>query len=474
MIDLTKTVISVLILFLAINFTVSFQKIAVNDGIERISLIELSGNSTQRNLAHIPINITSDIDFNAQDWSGNGSSENPFVIENQIITSNADNKPCISISNTRMFFIIRNCYLTLSNYSYDQINPSGIRLYNVTNGVVHNNTCTSLDNDTWTWEEYFGIDLLECTSSKIINNICFNLGTGVSIKYSSDITVSDNTCYNSIDKEGYEVAGIELRDSNYINVTNNVCYNLETGIYAVGWDNNISNNVCYNNYETGIIVLGMYNNITNNVCYENEYHGMWIYDGNHIISNNSCYMNLENGILVVAAHNTLIQNNCSYNGKNGIEVVWNDHNDLVKNYCCYNNDNGIYLGWTEYNSLSKNTCCDNDAYGIYENVDSAHNSLDSNILENNGKGSHKKAVDHLGNLLETVRLLLTIFEFTRFVIGIGVISFFIYYFGFYRRKKRIPRGRQPLPITQSRFCLQCGSSISTNDRFCKQCGKEQA
>ena len=45
---------------------------------------------------------------------------------------------CISIANTAVHFIVRNCYLAGAN----QTGYAGVRLWNVTNGQVTDNICT--------------------------------------------------------------------------------------------------------------------------------------------------------------------------------------------------------------------------------------------------------------------------------------------------------------------------------------------
>nr|MDO8114050.1 hypothetical protein [Candidatus Sigynarchaeota archaeon] len=58
---------------------------------------------------HAPIIIASDEDFVAQGWPGEGIPKDPFVIERLNITSTAT---CISVSNTKAVFEIRDCLLS--------------------------------------------------------------------------------------------------------------------------------------------------------------------------------------------------------------------------------------------------------------------------------------------------------------------------------------------------------------------------
>lgn len=91
-------------------------------------------------VSHDPINIISNADFAAQKeiegWAGNGTVDDPYIIEGYNITYNGYN---IRISNVTAHFIIRSCYLasigTTKNDPYDD----GVNFYNVTSGTVMNN-----------------------------------------------------------------------------------------------------------------------------------------------------------------------------------------------------------------------------------------------------------------------------------------------------------------------------------------------
>ncbi|MFX0062145.1 MAG: hypothetical protein ACFFC7_08140, partial [Candidatus Hermodarchaeota archaeon] len=64
---------------------------------------------------HSPISIVNDTDFAnqalAESWLGNGSSNNPYRIENYTIDQANAADDCIRIFNTTVHFIIQNCYV---------------------------------------------------------------------------------------------------------------------------------------------------------------------------------------------------------------------------------------------------------------------------------------------------------------------------------------------------------------------------
>ncbi len=79
-------------------------------------------------VVHEPILISSDSDFESQDWPGNGTLEDPYVIENLTITQQVKYDPCIEIEYTTVYYAIRNCYLEApldGNTMYIRSAPNG-------------------------------------------------------------------------------------------------------------------------------------------------------------------------------------------------------------------------------------------------------------------------------------------------------------------------------------------------------------
>jgi parallel beta-helix repeat protein len=86
---------------------------------------------------HDPIVITSNADFESQGWSGNGSKEDPYIIQGLKITSD---EQCIAIENTYVYFEVKNCLFTGGDQA------TGISFGNVTFGSVSNCVATSLQD----------------------------------------------------------------------------------------------------------------------------------------------------------------------------------------------------------------------------------------------------------------------------------------------------------------------------------------
>jgi parallel beta-helix repeat protein len=123
--------------------------------------------------------------------SGEGTKDNPYLIENLKIDAKGGNHP-LKIWNSRAHFIIRNCEFFNGNSATYQY---GIYLYNTTNGRIERNYCHN---------NYGGI-LLEyysCNNS-LISNICSNHNQNTNApgiylySLSSNNTLIQNYCFNN-------------------------------------------------------------------------------------------------------------------------------------------------------------------------------------------------------------------------------------------------------------------------------------
>jgi len=166
-------------------------------------------------------------------WPGDGSPENPFIIDALEIDLGEEDGPCIIISNIRVSFTISNCNLT-GNDGLD-FGPSGvgILLENVTNGELVNNSCSSIG---------IGIAISRSEFITVSNNICANDVFGISIYISNSNMVISNTCFNNTSY------GIRLSQSKSNTVVNNTCNNNTIGIYLYeSYSNTVASNACFNN-----------------------------------------------------------------------------------------------------------------------------------------------------------------------------------------------------------------------------------
>lgn len=261
---------------------------------------------------HSPIDIDGDANFSAtasvEGWSGDGSAQYPYVIENYDITMGPTPEASISIRNTRMNYTVRGC-----NLFGPAATPSfGIYLENSTNGVIINNLITNFAH---------GLNVSDgCSNIELIGN---------------------NISYNSY--------SIWCEDSDYLTITENHCsHNFFTGIYLSNSNNStISGNRCIGNGGNGVHLdySSQFNSITENICNENGNIGFRLQSaiGNIIENNTSCENDV--GIWTTASDGNSIHWNIFAN---------NTHNIL---------DDGLNMDW-DYNYWSDYTGSDANSDGF--------------------------------------------------------------------------------------------------------------
>ena len=126
--------------------------------------------------------IEGDWDFEDYDLQGNGTIENPYIIANEEI----EGLRCIEIRDTRSYFRIVDCILNA--------NSSGIRLVNVQNGEIIENTIYSRS---------IGIDLDSSNSCIIVNNTIKADYDVIRVSESTPCTIANNTIFCCGDRSVY-------------------------------------------------------------------------------------------------------------------------------------------------------------------------------------------------------------------------------------------------------------------------------
>ena len=376
---------------------------------------------------HPRISINGDSDFASQasgNWPGDGTAENPYLIENYSI-SGSDYRNAISVGNTTVHFVIAGCYL------YDSV-ECGILFYNVLNGVIADNTlfsnypygiCLEYTNDTTVTNNScslstYGIFLGWCENCVLIDNSCSASTEGIHLEYSPYIgspgdpighrgsVLINNTCsansadgiylrYSSIsvlsenDCSGNSGSGIRLLAYSMMNgLMNNTCSgNILAGIELSDSEfNNIMNNSCVGNGGRGILLSYKSDNNTlnGNICSGNEVGIEVDYYGGNIVIGNDCTYNTDSGIYLVGSDGNMISgNDCSNNLGYGIHFSNSDENDVHDNLCSDNSASGIYLDQSSSNDLTANYCDFNVLSGIAI-IDSVYNRLRANLMVEDG------------------------------------------------------------------------------------------
>lgn len=170
--------------------------------------------------SHDPIRIDNDTDLKntakAENWLGNGSEDNPYIIEGYEIDGSG-NGSCIYIGNTTEYFVVTDCYLHDAKGDHrDYFDNTAVHFYRVTNGIVKNNTISScghygiylrgskdtcLKNNVVRRNNDDGIYLVGSKNNILINNtVESNEWDGISLKEKSDNnTIANNTLVDNGD-----------------------------------------------------------------------------------------------------------------------------------------------------------------------------------------------------------------------------------------------------------------------------------
>lgn len=152
---------------------------------------------------HSPIYITADSGFASGGFPGSGTEEDPYVIENLRITTDALRRNGVEIRNTRAHFIVRGCEITAAyigvlvegaapgtatitgNVITASSHEGGGIVLGADGVTVTNNTCTGFVEGIHT--NYAD----DCAIT--LNNFSYNSYHGVSLRYSHDNLVAHNT-----------------------------------------------------------------------------------------------------------------------------------------------------------------------------------------------------------------------------------------------------------------------------------------
>jgi parallel beta-helix repeat protein len=303
--------------------------------------------------SHNAIHIDGNDDFLSQaiaeNWPGDGTSSNPFIIEGYEIYSQ---EFCIEILNTDVYFQVKNCFLSSFGSS-----TGGIKLDQVIKGSIENNTINN---------GYYGILVTNFNSGGNVlkNNIIENVSLGMVFENGA---MSTNTSHN------------QIRDVRYSGIT---IQNEATG--------SLYNNRIENCGDSGILIVGgEYEGVTHsidikhNIIRNNNEHGIDIKSSPlNIMFNNTIDGNKESGISIGDLRGNLIYNNTIYNNQaSGILLTSSENSNISFNYIFENVGGGIYVTESQKNVFQGNIINSNIATDIFVDL-SEENNFTTNILSN--------------------------------------------------------------------------------------------
>ena len=361
--------------------------------------------ATSTYIEHGTISINGNNDFNntatTEGWLGNGSIDNPFIIEGLNITASTT-VTLVQIQNTDVYFQINDSLLVGESY--------GIYLRNVDHGVIANNTFISNNP---------GIFLEMAENNTIYNNTFSDCTTGIQIyDLACNNTILNNTIVdarygiysyfgsNSIMNNVFTNCGIYLTGSRVIDyVQNEVANNIVNGKPLLYWQDITGGIIptdvgqiilvnCNSIKVTGLNIsncsvglLAAFCNdliISDNSISYNQFGIRLAYLlTNCTVSNNTVFNNVF-GISLYYCEKTSLSFNILSGNSQGFRIDYSIDNVFFDNYAFSNSIAAYYLTYAEYNKFYRNKISNSPQNG-FNLVYSSSNDLYGNTIANLGK-----------------------------------------------------------------------------------------
>ncbi|MCE7747116.1 MAG: hypothetical protein GPJ51_01875 [Candidatus Heimdallarchaeota archaeon] len=334
----------------------------------------------EKYIDHVPILIKNDQNFTDYGFPGNGTAENPFLIERLYINSSFDG---IRIKETTKFFEIRNCLLNAFRYGIF-ISDAESRTLNIVNNIFLNGCMyvlrcdfTTIESNVLNEDNFAGIFITRCDHSILTNNTVEHHGFGIQALDSSYCTITNNTVYSEFYQEIN--VGIAIHGSGSI-IANNTVSNQYWGIYLTNTYTTITNNFI-DACRFGIYAQSAGNSIiSNNTIVNCDYEGIYISRTSYL----NCYFNhfegnnisieLYESSFIDVSNNSFYYNNIGvdlHDGMLGTISYLNTHNNTVKYNLFLNNTSyGVRIRYRcRYSKIYLNSFYNNNPYGTSQAFD---------------------------------------------------------------------------------------------------------
>jgi len=159
--------------------------------------------------------IDSDEDFISLGFPGNGTLENPYLIDSYEVRSNFTEESEFYITNVTKHFIIQNCQTEhLDGIVLEGLNSGSVVLR--FNQIIRINLFYPAMIKTC-------ISIIDCSNIVVANNTCDSNVNGIVVSNSNNITVANNTILNGINEPSSDrrYCGLSISNSENCDVHNN-------------------------------------------------------------------------------------------------------------------------------------------------------------------------------------------------------------------------------------------------------------
>lgn len=335
-------ILSIILMSFLILLGTIFYSVSNNSSLSKPFVEEQIVINNQKSLVESgDISITSDQGFISYGCPGDGSRNNPYIIEN-LNNSAFSSHTGILVEGTTAHFIIRNCFIGQKLF--------GIQIEGIANGTgrIENNFLKLNSN---------GIYVRESNGIEIISNSGLKNNNGIYVRICYYVTVRDNH-FIGVDLEYPSICrGITLGHMRESIISNNILTNCNNSILVYNClFNNIVNNTSLNNSGDGAFHIEncFYNNIIGNHIHNNTNgDGLFLeQSSNNIIIYNNIDACLDYGISLsnFICSNNLIHHNNLIDNIGGSTTI-SQGMDQGHNNTWYNEDDGTGNYWSNWDEL---------------------------------------------------------------------------------------------------------------------------
>ena len=301
------------------------------------------------NTGNGPITINNDSDFSLQattnHWSGNGTRNNPYIIENQVIAG-------VGITNTREYFKIQNCTLdggfSLTNVSNGELLDSIINgnqinevyLYNSSHNMMTNNILNQTaggfylifsNYDTMTNNQIVSntgdsLQLYYCNNNNFSGNKITNSNGGIAVYSCSNDVFTQNQLINIQGANGFNLAISSINNT----ITNNLVTFANMGVQIdTSQNDTVLGNEIINSTEG--FKFNILNNsiINNNVAINNTLGGYDLSNINETNLDSNTAINSTDGYVIAESNYIALINNTALNSLGDSFFASNANNDIL-------------------------------------------------------------------------------------------------------------------------------------------------
>jgi len=321
--------------------------------------------SEKKLLSLTNIYISTDSGFIDYGFPGNGSLEDPYLIQNMSFNNVSPNGYSIFIKNTSKYFVISNNTFAANN--------DGIYLENVTleTAVVESNT---------------------------FKNIVYYENAGLEVAYSDGVKIENNTF-----ERYYYGVWVHSSDESLIQANSFFLCNL--GILGSGIADTIINSNSMNSCDRVIRISSCPNSlITNNSITQHGYYQTSTSDytisvtrGEYSeISSNYIYERIREGILCSESQYCFIYNNTIIRTEIGIKIEYYSHyTTVLENFCSRSLAYNLHIENSDYVTVSKNNFSESAFDGIFFNYVSKALISGNDIISSGINGIYLRKSDEI-------------------------------------------------------------------------------